>query len=104
MKEYDRKDALFYDYYSTGIPGDVEFYAQEAINAGSPVLEIGCGTGRILIPIAKEGISITGLDRAPSMLAILRNKIATLERETQSRIELVEGDMRDFSHPHFPKY
>lgn len=97
MQEYDRKDANFYDYYSLGIPGDVEFYVEEAKKAGSPVLEIGCGTGRILIPTAQAGISITGLDRAPSMLEILRRKTSILDKEPQSRIKLVEGDMRDFS-------
>ncbi|MBN1900436.1 class I SAM-dependent methyltransferase [Candidatus Sumerlaeota bacterium] len=97
MQEYDRQDANFYDYYSLGIPGDVEFYVDEAKKAGSPVLEIGCGTGRILIPTAQAGISITGLDRAPSMLDILRNKITDLDKNTQSRIQIVEGDMRDFS-------
>jgi ubiquinone/menaquinone biosynthesis C-methylase UbiE len=75
----------------------VEFYVQEAINAGFPVLEIGCGTGRIMIPTAEAGISITGLDRAPSMLEIARRKISILDKDTQSRIKLVEGDMRDFS-------
>ena len=51
MKEYDRIDAAFYDYYSGGVEGDVQFYVEEARKAGSPVLELGCGTGRILIPV-----------------------------------------------------
>jgi len=96
MKEYDRLDARFYDYFATGLAGDVRFYVEEARKAGSPVLEIGCGTGRILIPTAQAGIDIVGLDRAPKMLAIAREKIAGLGHETQDRIELVEGDMRTF--------
>lgn len=58
MQEYDRADAAFYDYYATGLEGDVQFYVEEARKSGSPVLELGCGTGRILIPIAEAGISI----------------------------------------------
>lgn len=97
MEEYDRIDAEFYDYYSTGMPGDVPFYVEEAIKAGSPVLEIGCGTGRITFPIAQAGVSIIGLDRSPSMLAVARRKLIKLDPETQARIELNWGDMRDFS-------
>jgi len=96
MEEYDRADARFYDCHSTGLEGDVRFYVEEARRAGSPVLELGCGTGRILIPTAQAGIDIVGLDRAPSMLAIARKKIAEVGHETQRRIELVEGDMRTF--------
>jgi SAM-dependent methyltransferase len=97
MKEYDRLDAAFYDYYSLGVEGDVQFYVEEAGKAGSPVLEIGCGTGRILLPIAESGVSIVGLDRAPAMLSLLRQKLAKYNPDTQSRVELIEGDMRNFS-------
>jgi SAM-dependent methyltransferase len=97
MKEYDRLDAAFYDYYSLGVEGDVQFYVEEAQKAGSPVLEIGCGTGRILLPIAESGVSIVGLDRAPAMLALLRQKLAKYKPDTQSRVKLSEGDMRNFS-------
>ena len=96
MEEHDRQDALYYDYYSTGVPGDVEFYVEEARRAGSPVLEIGSGTGRILIPVAEAGVEIVGLDRAPSMLAVAWEKVARLPPDVQKRIQLVEGDMRDF--------
>ena len=97
MKEYDRLDAALYDYYSTGVEGDVPFYVEEAQRAGGPVLELGCGTGRILIPTAEAGVEIAGLDRAPSMLAIARDKVARLDPAVQRRIQLVEGDMRDFN-------
>jgi len=61
------------------------------------VLELGCGTGRILIPIAEAGVEITGVDLAPSMLAVAREKVAKLSPDVQRRIQLVPGDMRDFS-------
>ena len=44
--EWDGIDAFLYDQFSTGLPGDVKFYVEEAVRAGSPVLELGCGTGR----------------------------------------------------------
>jgi SAM-dependent methyltransferase len=97
MKEYDRLDAAFYDYYSPGVEGDVQFYVEEAKKAGSSVLEAGCGTGRILLPIAESGINIVGLDRAPAMLSLLRQKLAKYSPDTPSRVELIEGDMRNFS-------
>ena len=97
MQEYTGADATFYDYCFIGLEGDVQFYVEEARTAGSPVLEIGCGTGRILLPIAQAGVPIVGLDRSTTMLKILRRKLGKLSPETQSRVELVEEDMRDFA-------
>src|SRR5207253_2377433 len=93
---YREQTAALYDTISTGLEGDVSFYVDEARNSGAPVLELGCGTGRILIPIAETGIEIVGLDAAQSMLDIARRKVAALPEETQRRIELTEGDMRHF--------
>ena len=96
--EYDRLDAEIYDAYTgTSIDGDVEFYVEEARRAGSPVLELGCGTGRILFPVAEAGIGVVGLDQAPSMLDVAREKLARLAPAVQGRVELVPGDMRQFS-------
>ena len=55
MSEYDRTDAGIYDSFSTGLEGDEAFYVEEAARVEDPVLEIGCGTGRIMIPIAEVG-------------------------------------------------
>lgn len=93
---YDGLGADFYDHYTPGMPGDVRFYVEEAQKAGSPILELACGTGRATIPIAQAGVDIVGVDLSENMLSIARDKIATLSQETQSRIQLVEGDMRSF--------
>ena len=91
-------EATIWDDYTADAPEeDIHWLIGEAQISGSPVLEIGCGTGRSLIPIAQSGISITGLDLSPVMLAKAREKIAELDIETRKRIELVEGDLRDFS-------
>ncbi|MGB8645928.1 MAG: class I SAM-dependent methyltransferase [Anaerolineae bacterium] len=97
MREYDRVDASFYDFYSLGLPGDVEFYVEAARQAESDVLELGCGTGRILIPMAEAGLPVVGLDRSDEMLARARKKIAGLPVKTRRRCKLVQGDMRDFA-------
>lgn len=55
--------------------GDVEFYVEEARRAGGPVLEFACGTGRILIPTAKAGVEITGVDLSEPMVQRLRSKL-----------------------------
>lgn len=97
MEEYTNSDAYFYDYFATGLDGDCTFYFEQAKKYGSPILELGCGTGRILIPIAQAGINIVGLDRSEAMLSIAKQKISILSPEVQNNIELIKGDMRNFS-------
>lgn len=75
---------------------DVEFYVQRARSAGGPVLEIGCGTGRVLIPTARAGVEVTGIDASPHMLDICRSRTAKETPDVQRRIQLVEADMRSF--------
>jgi SAM-dependent methyltransferase len=89
--------AEFYDYvvpYATR--GDVQFFVDEAIAAKGDVLELGCGTGRVLIPIARAGASITGLDVSTAMLARCRTKLEAESPEVRSRVTLVQGDMTSF--------
>ena len=75
---------------------DVGFFVAAAREAGSPVLELGCGSGRVLIPTARAGIAITGLDASPSMLAVCRRQLEQGAAEVRQRVMLVEGDMRAF--------
>jgi SAM-dependent methyltransferase len=75
---------------------DVEFYLKAARRTGGPVLELGCGTGRVLLPIARAGFDITGLDLSPQMLARLHSKLALEKAEVRSRAKLIQGDMTDF--------
>jgi ubiquinone/menaquinone biosynthesis C-methylase UbiE len=60
---------------------DVEFYLREAKNARGPVLEVSCGTGRILLKLLQEGIDIAGLDLSENMLAVLKSKAKQLGLE-----------------------
>jgi len=75
---------------------DLEFYIEAARESGGPVLEIGCGTGRVLIPIARSGIEILGLDLSPQMLSVCKQRLSQEPKEVQSLAQLVEADMRDF--------
>jgi SAM-dependent methyltransferase len=75
---------------------DVQFYIDEAEDAGGRVLEIGCGTGRILLPIARSGHTITGVDASPQMLERCRSKLRGEPDAVQSRVTLHQGDARAF--------
>ena len=97
--EYDASLARYYDACFTGVEGDVPFYTAYAKKTGPPVLELGCGSGRTLIPIAQAGLSVTGLDCAPAMLDLARQRIAALPTATRRRITLAHGDMADFDLP-----
>lgn len=75
---------------------DVEFYAEQATRAAGSVLEVACGTGRVLLPIARRGVSITGIDRSPAMLDRCRKRLAEEDEDVQRRVTLHQADMRDF--------
>jgi SAM-dependent methyltransferase len=86
-----------YDLFTAGglLEGDIEFYLDCARRFGGPVLELGTGTGRILIPLAAAGYEVFGLDASPAMLGVAAGKL----RETpdaSANAHIAEGDMRDF--------
>jgi SAM-dependent methyltransferase len=87
--------AKYYDSsYAIADLVDLPFYLDLARASSGPVLEMGCGTGRILLPVAQAGIEIHGLDMSPSMLGILRGKLESEPHEARSRVMLHEGDIR----------
>ena len=89
--------AEFYDFVDPyRNRSDVAFFVTAAKESGGPVLEIGCGTGRVLIPTARAGIEIAGLDLSPHMLQVGRERLLEEPEEVQSRVQLLEEDMRDF--------
>jgi SAM-dependent methyltransferase len=96
---YDDLDfvAEFYDHVAPYRDRqDIAFYVETARESGGPVLEIGCGTGRILIPTAQAGVEIVGLDYSERMLAACRGRLSNEPAEVRSRVQLVRGDMRRF--------
>jgi SAM-dependent methyltransferase len=73
---------------------DVRYYVRLASECGGPVLEYGCGNGRITLPIARAGIEIVGLDRSGPMLADLRQRLRAEAAQVAARVTLHRGDMR----------
>jgi SAM-dependent methyltransferase len=97
MPEYD-PFAPFYDLSpgAVALTDDIPFYTELARAAGGPVCELACGTGRILLPLAKAGIKVTGLDLSQGMLDVLQAKLDKEPRDVQSRVALRCADMRDY--------
>ncbi|MBI5625367.1 MAG: class I SAM-dependent methyltransferase [Elusimicrobia bacterium] len=93
--EYEGLFAEVYDAIQA-FDDDVPFFVEAAADHGSPVLELGSGTGRLLLPMAAAGAEVTGLDPSRDMLKVCRAKLAALGPEVRSRVRLVQGDMRGF--------
>jgi SAM-dependent methyltransferase len=79
------------------LDGDVAFYAGLVGTDGQPVLEIGCGTGRVALTLAASGIDTVGIDAAEDMLAAARAKCRLLPHAAQAKLDLRQADMRDFA-------
>jgi len=75
---------------------DVAFYRNAARDFGDPILELGCGTGRITMALAEAGKRITGLDLSGRMLERAVKKRAALRVEARERVHFVQGDMARF--------
>ena len=84
-------DAAMYDRLFSGSERAVAFYRAEAARQGGAVLELGCGTGQKLIPIASDGHPCVGVDVSPQMLAEAQRKAD----ERGVDLEWVLGDMRE---------
>jgi SAM-dependent methyltransferase len=92
MASYD-VFARFYDLCFGGMYDDLFMIQQFAERCGSPILELGCGTGRVLVPLARQGYQITGVDVSPGMLERAHRKVAA--ENLGDRVTLLEGDMRE---------
>ncbi len=101
--EYDEY-AFLAEFYDFVVPyrerRDVEFFVEMARESGGPVLEVGCGTGRVLIPTARAGIPILGIDSSRQMLARCQEKLAAESEDVRNRVHLLQADMREFDTEH----
>lgn len=77
------------------LAGDVDYYLDCARSYGDPVLELGCGTGRITLPLADAGHDVVGLDISPAMLQLAEQK-ATGRHPDTGHLKFVLGDMTAF--------
>ena len=90
--------APFYDWENARTLGrrDVPFWRRLASDATGLVLELGCGTGRVSIPLAKAGIDLVGIDRSAQMLARLRSRarLASFGEAARGTLTLTRADIR----------
>jgi ubiquinone/menaquinone biosynthesis C-methylase UbiE len=86
--------APFYDWENAQTMGrrDVAFWQNLARRTGGPALELGCGTGRVALPVARTGIRLVGADRSSEMLARARQR--RRRSKTASSLALVRADIR----------
>jgi len=91
--------AAYYDWENRQTVGrrDIAFWQRMAAAAAGPVLELGCGTGRVALPLARHGSRIVGIDRSASMLARARTRIK--RARLQTRVSLIRGDIRHLPFP-----
>ncbi len=87
--------ARYYEVDSGLETEDIPFYLALARRAAGPILEVACGTGRVLVPLARAGFEVVGLDVSPAMLEIARAKVEAAG--LQARIRLVQADARSFA-------
>lgn len=86
--------AAFYDWENAQTLGrrDVPFWRRVALAARGPLLELGCGTGRISLPLARAGVTLVGIDRSEPMLARARER--RRRAKLSGSLALVRGDIR----------
>jgi len=96
--ESRRVSAKYYDEaYAVGENlAESRFYLDLAQRTRGPVLELGCGTGRILLSIARAGIAIDGVDNSLPMLMSLRRKMELEPPSVRELVSVIQGDMRQF--------
>ena len=92
-KKYQGLEGELYDLFRGGDDLDeIGFYIEKISELGGSCLDVGCGTGRVLIPLAHAGVEITGIDSSPEMIA---NCIKNLEEEN-IKTDTIEGNMINF--------
>lgn len=97
-------DAELYDYEYRHRRADINFYRRLAQNrlefAGGPVLDLACGTGRLLVPLLRDGHQVVGIDLSPNMLAAASRRVRRLPERRRARCLLARADMRFFALGH----
>ena len=94
MQSVEQRFAQLYDASVPDWPGEIDFYRARAARAkrdGLAVLEVACGTGRVALQLARDGIRVVGFDLSPEMLDVAREKGAGMPN-----VRWVQADMRSF--------
>ena len=96
VREYCSTTADYYDSGNSGYREDIEFWTSVADSVEGPVLEIGCGTGRVSLEIARRGKTVVAVDQSEAILDVFRRKLAAEPVAVQRRVRLHSDDMRRF--------
>ena len=91
--------ARLYDVDLVEDPGDLGLYLALAARTGGPIIELAAGTGRISVPLASGGHTVTAVDIDPATLERARSATARESAATTARLELIEADLVDLRHP-----
>ena len=97
MESYKEGAEKFYDLF--GDKDDVEFYVEQAKRSGGKALELGVGTARLAIRLARAGVETWGIDTSRHMLNAAEKNIAEEEPETRARLRMIQGNAVDFRLP-----
>lgn len=91
--------ADYYDWENARTVGrrDIAFWERVSAPVRGPILELGCGTGRVAIPVARSGATVIGVDRSASMLA--RGRMKVRRARLSARVKLIRGDIRHLPFP-----
>jgi ubiquinone/menaquinone biosynthesis C-methylase UbiE len=92
-----RAFARYYDTYTASFDADLDLYSS-LCSPQDRILEVGCGTGRILQRLLQEGLQLTGVDVSQEMLELSRKKLSDFMKQGRLRLTL-----HDFSHEALPE-
>ncbi len=91
--------ARYYDLIHEQLIEDLDFVLALANECGGPILELGCGTGRLLLPLIQAGHVVTGVDNEQAMLDRARHRMEGETEIGQKRLKLIQADVRHLSLP-----
>ena len=95
MNEDPYADPRLYDLEYANHSEDIAYYTQLATQSEGPILELGCGTGRLTLPMARTGTIVDGVDLSEGMLAGLHTKLAAESSDVQGRVRAWKADFRE---------
>jgi len=93
LNDFDRLASVYDLDMGTKID-DIPMYIRHAEILGGPILELGSGTGRVILHLAKQGFDVWGLDNSVGMTSIARQRVAELQDQLPGQVRFVDGDMR----------
>lgn len=90
------EDAALYDHEYRRRRDDVRWYRRLAAELGGPlhILELGCGSGRLLLPLCRDGHTVIGVDRSAAMLRQCQARLSRFNTRARARVHIIQGDFR----------